>query len=308
MPWLESWGELQISANLAVFGLYKQAMISLRVGLELGLLSVYWNLNDDGHRTMQSWLNSSENTPWSREIIKKLQRHENFQRFSKIYDWKPWLDELDELHKYVHSRGVQFSNCPSIGSNPFPSPNFQTFEAPLLETWLSSFRRVIWILSLLHLVKYPLGTIELDYTTKFGINIPAFGGLLENQVSLLEKFIGPEVFQHVRSIAMQDDHVLNLLQTMEEMPDLTSRELDEQTEAMVENNAKLWIENQGLDSWLEQMRWFRTELEKTDKSKLTEERLRAHEDELKKHPQFIARMVRWAKEERLEQPPRRESD
>ena len=47
-PWLESWEEIQISCNLALFGFYKQAKVSLRGGLELGLLSVYWNLNDRG--------------------------------------------------------------------------------------------------------------------------------------------------------------------------------------------------------------------------------------------------------------------
>lgn len=48
-PYTESWDELQVSFCLSLFGLYKQAMVSLRSGLELGLLSVYWNLNDDGH-------------------------------------------------------------------------------------------------------------------------------------------------------------------------------------------------------------------------------------------------------------------
>lgn len=37
-PWVESWEELQISYNLCLFGFYKQAMVSLRSALELGLL------------------------------------------------------------------------------------------------------------------------------------------------------------------------------------------------------------------------------------------------------------------------------
>ncbi|MCJ7435719.1 MAG: hypothetical protein MUO77_19745, partial [Anaerolineales bacterium] len=38
-PWAESWDEIQISFNLCLFGFYKQAMVSLRSGLELGELS-----------------------------------------------------------------------------------------------------------------------------------------------------------------------------------------------------------------------------------------------------------------------------
>src|SRR5690606_34760165 len=46
-PFSESWDDIQISATLCFFGLYKQAFSTLRSGLELGLLSVYYNINDD---------------------------------------------------------------------------------------------------------------------------------------------------------------------------------------------------------------------------------------------------------------------
>ena len=62
-PYRDSWEEVQVSYNLCLFGFYKQAMTSLRGSFELGLLSVYWNLNDDGHEVIQSWLRSRENTP-----------------------------------------------------------------------------------------------------------------------------------------------------------------------------------------------------------------------------------------------------
>ena len=85
-PWIQSWEEIQISFNLCLFGLYKQAMVSLRSGLELGLLSVYWNLNDDGHKIIQDWLKSKENTPYFRSIWKKFERHPNFQYFQQNHD------------------------------------------------------------------------------------------------------------------------------------------------------------------------------------------------------------------------------
>ena len=62
-PMTECWEELQVSLNLCHFGFYKQAMCSLRSALELGLLSVYWNINDDGHISIKDWLKSEEDTP-----------------------------------------------------------------------------------------------------------------------------------------------------------------------------------------------------------------------------------------------------
>lgn len=52
-PFIESWEELQVSFNQICFGLYKQAFVSLRSGLELGMLSVYFNINDDGHNAVK---------------------------------------------------------------------------------------------------------------------------------------------------------------------------------------------------------------------------------------------------------------
>jgi len=57
-PWFESFHDLQISFTLAAFGLYKQAHGALRSALDLGLLLVYWNMNDDGHGAFKQWLRS----------------------------------------------------------------------------------------------------------------------------------------------------------------------------------------------------------------------------------------------------------
>src|SRR5262245_39665650 len=55
-PWFESQADLQISFNLAAFGFYKQAYGALRSALDLGLLLVYWSMNEDGHSAFKQWL------------------------------------------------------------------------------------------------------------------------------------------------------------------------------------------------------------------------------------------------------------
>jgi len=123
-PYSESWDELQVSFVLCLFGLYKQSMVSLRSGLEVGLLSVYWNLHDDGHIVIQQWLKSQEDTPRLSDIWKKLKKNRNFQTFQKLYDIRSRLLKLGFLHDYVHTKGLKFSN--KIG---LLKPNTQTFES-----------------------------------------------------------------------------------------------------------------------------------------------------------------------------------
>jgi hypothetical protein len=242
-PWMESWDEIQISFTLCSFGLYKQAMVSLRAGLELGLLSVYWNLNDDGHQVVKKWLGSKEYTPQFEDIWKKLIQHQNFKLFQQKYDLKNRIKTLQSsLHKYVHTRGVRFSNSMGL----FKS-NFQTFEEESFQTWFVAFQETIKILALTHLIKYPVGVIKHEYDRKFGIDRPMFGGLSESKIRLLEKIIGEEIFKVIVDISTQDPQVQAINTWLERLPDMTSDELEKQILKFDQFN----IEMMGLEAWLQ---------------------------------------------------------
>jgi len=253
-PWQESWEELQISFNLCLFGLYKQAMSSLRSCLELGLLSVYWNLNDDGHTVIQEWLKSRENTPRSSDVWKKLEKHDNFKTFQQRYDIRTRLLALGFLHDYVHTRGHQFSN--SIGL--FKS-NFQTFEQKGFEDWRQAYAEVVIVLSILHLVKFPIGTIKFDYSSKFGIDTPMFGGIDEFQVDRLENFISSQIFQNIEFVAQGDHTVKNIMEWVANLPDMTEEEGEDQ----IRNFDKRRIEQMGFEEWIKEEQVFRKGLETT---------------------------------------------
>ena len=241
-PWVESWDEIQISFNLCLFGLYKQAMTSLRSGLELGLLSVYWNLNDDGHEVIQDWLRSKENTPYFRDIWKKLEQHPNFRLFQQKHDIRARILNLGFLHDYAHTKGYEFSN--SIG---LLKSNFQTLEEKGIKVWLEAFEEIIKVLSILHLIKHPLGVVRYDYSRKFGIDKPMFGGLEVFEVDRLEKIIGQEIFREIEAIAQIDDNVRDVMDWISNLPDMTEEDISEQ---IVEFD-KSTIERQGLEKWLE---------------------------------------------------------
>src|SRR5579871_570612 len=223
-PYTESWDELQISFTLCIFGLYKQSMVSLRSGLELGLLSVYWNLNDDGHKVIKDWVHSKQDTPKLGEIAKKLAAHGNFKLLDDAFDLKIQLSEFNYLHNYVHTKGRKYSN--TLASKPVPG---QHFDSKAIETWLQAFEGVIRILCILHLTKYPIGTVRYDFSRKFGIDIPAFGGLDKHEVDRLEHFIGTEIFQTIAHIGSIDPNVKEIMDWVQSLPDMTPEQLDQQS-------------------------------------------------------------------------------
>jgi hypothetical protein len=278
-PWAESWNELQISTTLCFFGMYKQSMVALRTGLELGLLSVYWNLFDDGHQVIQQWLSSREETPRFHEIWERLEVHPNFELFQAHADIRSRLLELGFLHDYVHSRGARFSNTMGILKS-----NFQTFEEELLLHWLEAFEEVVIVLCTLHLVKYPLGTVRFDYSRKFGIDIPMFGGLGLAEVDRLESLLGRPTFSVLEELAGQDGHVQEILSYVDNLPDMTENEV----EAQIVDFDKRQIENMGLERWLQ------IENELIQRAK--------NQEEIANWRRRIEALSEWARERGFERP------
>lgn len=240
-PWNESWEELQVSFVLCQFGLYKQAMVSLRSAYELGLLSVYWNLHDNGHETINKWIRAREDTPKGSYVKKILLKHTNFVIFQQNYDFETQLDEMGYLHDYVHTKGVKHSNSMGLFK-----ANYQTFEVEGFKTWFVAYEDVVTILAMLHLVKYPLGTVITDWSAKFGIDTPMFGGIRPFEVERLEKLLGSDVFSGLRIVASQDKHVEEILAWFNSLPDMTGDEVEDQ---IVEFDQFL-IEQGGIETWL----------------------------------------------------------
>lgn len=240
LPWTESWDEIQISYNLCLFGFYKQAMVSLRSAKELGLLSVYWNLNDDGHKIIRAWLKSEKKTPNNREIWEKLEKHNNFKFFQQKIDIRNRILKLRFLDNYVHSQGRKYSN------SSLPKSNSQTFEINGFNNWFGAFEEVVNVLSILHLIKYPLGIIEFDYYKKFGIDTPMFGSLQAGEIELIKRLISKEEFEQIEVIAQNDENVQKIMQSITQLPDMTEDEVEQQ----VIDFDKEEIHREGLERWL----------------------------------------------------------
>lgn len=242
-PFIESWEELQVSFTQICFGLYKQAFVSLRSGLELGMLSVYFNINDDGHNAVKEWLYSKDNTPKTDKIWKILRQNDNIKKFDEKHNLEQVHKDLGYLHNYVHTKGSLHSNQMGLIKN-----NSQTFESDLLLKWLKSYADIISIVSTLHLLKYPISVVRFDYRKKFGIDIPSFGGLEEYNIDSIATILPDKYIEDIELIAKEDPTTQETIQEISAFPDMTDTQVEEQ----ILNLEKMLIENgDGFTVWLE---------------------------------------------------------
>ena len=251
-PFIESWEELQVSFNQICFGLYKQAFVSLRSGLELGMLSVYFNINDDGHNAVKEWLNAKDNkeanTPRAETIWKILLSNNNIKIFNDKHNLRQTFDNLGYLHNYVHTKGAKHSNRMGVLKS-----NFQTFESKLISKWLDSYADIISLVSTLHLLKYPISVVRFDYRKKFGIDIPSFGGLEEYNIDKIASILPEKYLEDIVLIANEDPTTQETIKEISAFPDMT----DEQVEEQIINLEKMSIENgEGFTKWLENQEKF----------------------------------------------------
>jgi len=253
-PFIESWEELQVSFNLVCFGLYKQAFVSLRSGLELGLLSVYYNISDDGHNAVKDWINSKNireaNTPNADKIWKILLSNENIKKFNDKHNLRETFDNLGYLHNYVHTKGAKHSNRMGLLKS-----NCQTFESKLIDKWLISYADIISLVCSLHLLKYPIAVIRFDYSKKFGIDIPSFGGLEEFNIDKFTKILPNQYLTDIGVIANEDHTTQQTIKEISSLPDMSELQIEEQ----IINLEKSLIEGEGFTMWLEnQERWLKS--------------------------------------------------
>jgi hypothetical protein len=254
-PFIDSWEELQVSFTQICFGLYKQAFVSLRSGLELGMLSVYFNINDDGHNAVKEWLQAKDkkeaDTPFAKTIWKILLQNDNIKKFNEKHDIETVHKNLGYLHNYVHTKGAKHSNRMGLLKS-----NSQTFEAELISKWLKSYADIISLVSTLHLLKYPISVVRFDYSKKFGIDIPSFGGLEEYNIDKIASLLPDKYIEDIEKIANEDPATQQTIKEISAFPDMTELQVEEQ----IVNLEKSLIEDgEGFTKWLEnQERWLKS--------------------------------------------------
>ena len=132
------------------------------------------------------------------------------------------------------------------------------------------------------MIKYPIGVMKFDYSAKFGIDLPSFGGLREFEVDRLEKIIGQDIFQHLEAIAKIDDHVRSVMDWVMSLPTMSAEDIKNQ---IIEFD-KEEIERIGLEQWLENEKLLFGKEFAVDPS----------------HKSKVEYLINWAKENGYEKP------
>jgi hypothetical protein len=262
-PFFESTQEFEISFNLALFGLYKQAFMSLRSALEVGILSVYYNINDKGHKEVKDWLKSKDtweaNTPKTERIWKILCGNKNIETFNNKFNLRQRYDDLAFLHNYVHTKGHKYSN--QLGTL---KANYQTFEEDILLKWIETYEKAIMIVVILHMLKYPISIIEFDWHDKVGIDNP-FPVLDSHEIERIKSYLPDEYVVEIQEISKNDPFTQELFAYISELPDMTEEQRDQQ---IIELDKSLIEHGQGYLEWEKQELEFSRNYTETDKKKV----------------------------------------
>jgi hypothetical protein len=243
-PFHESYSHLESAYQLCLHGFYTYALFGLRLGLELGLLTVYFAADDREHEEVRPWILSRERTPSFKTMVSRVSTLPGFVEFDGTFAWSKKMRELyDVLSADVHIRGYKHS------ATGHARANFNRFSESALGHWVDMLSEVVVGVVEALLLKWPIGLQKLPLSEKFGEDGPA-GGLLEGyQVQIVTDILPQEVKALLKKISDQDPKVRTLVQRIELMPDLTPEELEKQQERWDEILANVkWVEPKPKDS------------------------------------------------------------
>lgn len=277
-PLSEAQYELESSIVFCKFGFYKHAIGCLRNVLELGLLSVYWDIEGQSHIDIQTWLRSLESTPFRKNVFARLKRNRNIQTFDKMHNIFDETGQLyEELCNFSHTKGIHFS------SRALSLSNVNTFNEEAVGRWLELLMRVLRTVAAFHVLKYPVALQYTPIDDKFGLNGPIGGFLLPFQADRIRKLYSAETVTTLQAISDGDTDAASRAKWVNEKPDLTQ----EQWQAQMESQDQGEIKASGFRRWLHNERASHKSLKKVSPEAYA------------KRIEYVERMRAWAKEHGL---------
>jgi len=256
-PITEAEYELESSIVLRKLGFYKHAIGSLRNVFEMGLLSVYWDIEDKSHVEIQGWLKSMESTPFRREIFKHLKTNTNIKTFD---DRQSFFDRTAKLYEklcdFSHTKGYRYSSRKLNNHS-----NVNHFTAASFSNWLEIMTKVVEAVTIFHVLKYPVGLQETRIDDKFGLNGPAGGFLNPDQVERIRKVVSKDLLTDLQDISDNDPSAVSMAAWVSGQPDLTPEQFEEQ----VEKEDQRSIAMEGFEHWFKnQKKLYRTQRSDAD--------------------------------------------
>lgn len=248
----------------------------MRNVLELGLLSIYWDIYDQAYIDIQNWLKSKEDTPFRKEIFTRLSTHQNIKDFDRREGIFTRTRSLyTKLSGFSHTKGYGYSSRKLNAHS-----NVNRFNEDSLKRWLGLVRETVAIVTVFHVLKYPVALQYTPLEDKFGINGPVGGFLRPDQVENIKKIVPTDLIESLQEISNKDPEAIVMTKWVNDQPDITQEEFERQLQKEDED----WIQRQGYKDWLKNHRFLHSRLKDTNPNEY-EQRL-AYNKKLKK----------WAKE------------
>jgi len=225
-PYAGAYDEISNSYQLCLYGFYRYSFIALRSVLELGILGVYFAVDDKEHINVVPWMTSEMGTPRLKIILNKLNDIEYYKLFNNNYNLTGRIINVyGKLSNYVHIGGYKYSSMAQARSN------INVFSEKALNKYYLLAKEVASLIVLTVLTKYPIGLQSLPLTEKFGLNGPA-GGLLEgHQVTTIKGVLAEKEILFLKKLSDEDPSVQTTISYIESLPDMTDEEWDKQVKA-----------------------------------------------------------------------------
>ena len=100
-------------------------------------------------------------------------------------------------------------------------------EASFLK-WLDFFLRVVKIVVIIHVLKYPIAFQYTPLDQKFGLNTPAGGFLDPHQSEAIKEFLDEDVAKTLQAISDSDDTTIARAKWVDARSDITAEEMQKQ--------------------------------------------------------------------------------
>lgn len=223
-PATESESKFDAAIELALEGFYYESILVLKSCYELGLLSVFYNHDDNGPSNIEKWAKSQADTPFMRDVKHGMEKITSFIEFDKAFSLLTDLDSIYRLlNDYSHTKGLRFS---SIGISK--KSNVNHFNEAAFHNWWSIACAVSKTIVLVHAIRYPLAIKKLNLSSKFGIDIP-FGYFLDDShVDTVRRVLPGDRVKFIEQLLDKDEFSQVVIQDIASRPDMTDKELKQQ--------------------------------------------------------------------------------
>ena len=134
------------------------------------------------------------------------------------------IESLLELSKFVHTRGVDYSY------KDLSNGDMNCFKEASFLKWWDYFLRVVKIVVISHVLKYPIALQYLPLEQKFGLNLPVGGFLEPYQSEAIKEFLDEDVVKTLQTISDSNDDAVTTANLINAQPDITAEEMQKQVD------------------------------------------------------------------------------